>query len=804
MSLLPVFNSARVTPLSITLPFIMQPLNQYTLTSTLLLFGLALPAMATNTEISTESNADITVAANNSDEHETEVMHVWGKSLKANEPGYTSPESLLLPSDMQAINAVTTEDLVKYEPSLVIRRRFIGDANGTIGIRSANMFQTARSMVFADGVPLHYNLQTRWSGAPRWTMVSASEIAQVSVLYGPFSAQYGGNAMGGVINIETAIPQEREFNADISTFIQQAQAYDFNEDVTGYKGFVSFGDKVDNLSYYLSFNHLDNDAQPQSYRSAKASGTTEANTATGGSLGPDARNRTVYWYGDTGIVNSQTDNYKVKLGYDGNNWQALLNVAYEDRSSENTGDSHIRDINGDKIWSASNEVIDGSLFSFNSARLNESHLLRETLSIGLRVKAELNDNVALEANINQFDILKDETRSSALNPNDPAFLGNGKIKDYDNSGWTTSDLVMTVSDIAIPRLNLITGIRHENYELNLNVFNTEDFLRGIKQNYSSSFGGKTALNAVFAQLNWSDNQQWDMTLGLRYEQFESSDGYYSIINSDTSALELVNAPSVEYNKTSPKLTLGYYPNDNWLIRYSVAKAYRFPIVEELFRQYQAYNSINESNPNLAPEDGFHQNLMINRELPSGYVRVNLFYDQIKDAIESQSTTIVGGINDGTSLSTFVPLDKTETKGAEFILNQTDLLTDGLDLRFNMTYTHARIVKNAPNPEWQGNIYPRMPKWRANILSTYALTEDWNISFNAQYASDVHSRLQNDDNVDNVYGAADSYLLFGIKSQYIINDNLKASIGIDNITNELAYIAHPWPRRTAYFNISYQL
>jgi iron complex outermembrane receptor protein len=236
----------------------------------------------------------------------------------------------------------------------------------------------------------------------------------------------------------------------------------------------------------------------------------------------------------------------------------------------------------------------------------------------------------------------------------------------------------------------------------------------------------------------------------------------------------------------------------------VAKAYRFPIVEELFRQYAAYNSINESNPTLAPEDGFHQNLMFNRDLESGYVRVNLFYDQIKDAIESQSTTIVGGVNDGTSVSTFVPLDKTETKGAEFILNQSDVLIDGFDVRFNVTYTHARIAENNANPEWEGNIYPRMPKWRVNILSTYALTEDWSVNANAQYASDIYSRLQNDDSVDNVYGAADSYLFLGLKSQYIINKNLKASIGIDNITNELAYIAHPWPRRTAYINFSYQL
>ena len=104
---------------------------------------------------------------------------------------FNSPSSLLTQEDFVSINAATTEDLVNYEPSLVIRRRFIGDANGTMGKFAAqNMFQTSRSMVFADGVPLHYFLQTRWSGAPRWSLVSADEIAQIQVVYGPYSAEY--------------------------------------------------------------------------------------------------------------------------------------------------------------------------------------------------------------------------------------------------------------------------------------------------------------------------------------------------------------------------------------------------------------------------------------------------------------------------------------------------------------------------------------------------------------------------------------------------------------------------------------
>src|SRR5690606_2145916 len=111
-----------------------------------------------------------------------EEVVVWGSAA----PREAGPVSSFKPAALRAATLVTAEDLVKYEPSLVVRRRFIGDANGTLGMRGANMFQTSRSMVFADGVPLHYLLQSRWDGAPRWSLIAASEVERVDILYGPF------------------------------------------------------------------------------------------------------------------------------------------------------------------------------------------------------------------------------------------------------------------------------------------------------------------------------------------------------------------------------------------------------------------------------------------------------------------------------------------------------------------------------------------------------------------------------------------------------------------------------------------
>ena len=732
-------------------------------------------------------------------EDNQQAIVVWGEQKESEQAGYTSPTSTLKPKDLQSINLATTEDSVKYEPSLVIRRRFIGDSNGTMGMRGSNMFQTSRSMVFADGVPLHYFLQSRWNGSPRWTMVSASEIAQVDVIYGPFSAEYGGNAMGGVVLIETKIPQKREVHLDGMYFSQAFDAYGFDDHVNGYKGFASYGDKLGKLSVYASYNHLRNQAQPQTYRYNSITTAGSGIAASGGIVGNDAQSNQKMYYGDTGAVDTNTDNVKLKLGYDLGNWFALLNIAYEDRNSSNTGNSYVTDSAGNRIWSGT-VTQDGQSYSISASSLSANELNRLSLNTGLRLKGDVGDASHIEINLSQFTVLKDESSTSAVNPADPSYNGQGLVTDYDNTGWKTAETKWRVDELGVDGLEVVSGIRHEDYRLNINVFDSNNYTTASKDSLQDSSGGKTSLDALFSQLNWAIDERWDSSLGLRYESWKSKDGYYAADNTATPQLELLHTPSRAEKRLSPKFSIGVKPAQAWILRYSIAKAYRFPIVEELYSQYQAYSAKNLSNPELAPENGLHHNLMIERGVDKGYVRVNLFYESIKDVIEAQATILDGG----GSLRTFIPIDKVNTGGIEFIANIDELLFPELDVRFNLTYTDSKIVENAADTTIEGNRFPRMPKWRGNLLATYNLSHDWDMGGNVQYASNSFGRLDNSDSEKQVYGAQDAYTFLGIKSSYRWNRHSSVSLGIDNLTNQRAYVAHPWPGRTYFINASYDL
>ncbi len=726
-----------------------------------------------------------------------EEVVVWGE--QSNQRAATShPSSLLTQQDLVSINVATTEDVVKFEPSLVIRRRFIGDSNGTMGMRGSNMFQTSRSMVFADGVPLHYLLQSRWNGAPRWTMVSASEIAQVEVLYGPFSAEFSGNSMGGVVLIESAIPQEREFHVDTSYFSQSFDAYGFDDTVTGHKAFFSYGDKIGDTSVYFSYNRLDSESQPQTFYYGGGTSASNLTTVTGGIAGNDERSNLRTFFGDTGVQDTLTDNYKLKIGQEFGQWQALLNIAYEDRfNGANSPNSYLTDGAGNTVWSG-NVIQNGVAFNAPTSRLGVSEQERDSLSVGLRMRGPITESIVFEANVNQFEVLRDETRSSFANPADSAYSLAGQVNDFGDTGWSSAEAKLYFDDLGVDGLGLILGARHDAYELNMDVYSSANYSTGEFTAFTSRSGGETQLNALFAQMNWDVNAQWDLGLGARWESFESDNGYFSRDDATTPQFDVVSVPKTSRKEVSPKFSVGYQPVEQWRFAYALGKAYRFPIVEELFSQYSAYNAISVANPELQPEDGLHQNLMLERDVAGGTVRVNLFQETIKDVIESQSENLPGGL----SVRTFIPVDEIETRGVEFIANIDDLAIDNLDVRFNMVYTDSEIVKNNPDPSIEGNDYPRMPQWRGNLLLTYHISSQWDAGLNMQYASDSFGRNDNTDREDGVYGAQDGFTRLGLKTTYNFTNGVALGLGVDNVTDELAYVAHPWPGRTYYANLSY--
>jgi len=132
-----------------------------------------------------------------------------------------------------------------------------------------------------------------------------------------------------------------------------------------------------------------------------------------------------------------------------------------------------------------------------------------------------------------------------------------------------------------------------------------------------------------------------------------------------------------------------------------------------------------------------------------------------------------------------------------MLQQSRVFDTDLDIRFNVTYTDSEVTKHSADPSVEGNEFPRMPDWRSNLLLTYHINSMWDASTGIRYASKSYGRLDNTDDVDNVFGAQDSYTFVDLKVNFRPTKESRIGFGINNLTNEQAFVYHPWPQRSFY-------
>ena len=127
----------------------------------------------------------------------------------------------------ETINAMGTEDMLKYLPDVLVRKRFIGDTQSPMATRTTGINASARSLIYADGVLLSTLVNNNnGNGSPHWFMVAPQQVERIDVMYGPFSAAYPGNSYGAVTEIATRMPKKLEGSIEVTGAIQHFGQYD--------------------------------------------------------------------------------------------------------------------------------------------------------------------------------------------------------------------------------------------------------------------------------------------------------------------------------------------------------------------------------------------------------------------------------------------------------------------------------------------------------------------------------------------------------------------------------------------------
>jgi len=106
--------------------------------------------------------------------------------------------------DIETFSYTNTDELLLMLPGVQTDRDFgIFSRNAGVNMRGLN--STARVLILLDGVPIN----KADGGGINWNRINPEQIERIEVLKGPASAIYGGNAMGGIINIISKKPNEK-------------------------------------------------------------------------------------------------------------------------------------------------------------------------------------------------------------------------------------------------------------------------------------------------------------------------------------------------------------------------------------------------------------------------------------------------------------------------------------------------------------------------------------------------------------------------------------------------------------------
>jgi iron complex outermembrane receptor protein len=707
-------------------------------------------------------------------------------------------ESITSDKIEQTINAVDTEDAVKYMPSLFVRKRNAGDTQPVLATRNWGIAYSARSLVYADDILLTALIANNNSiGAPRWGLVAPEEIKRIDFLYGPFSAAYPGNSMGGVLQITTRMPDKPEATVKQSESFQTFNFYNTKDTYRTDQTSATAGNRWNNIAVFVSANYQNSYSQPLGW-------VTTAGTPAGtsGAIAQLSRTgTTANVLGAGGLLHTEMANVKAKTEVDITPWlKGAYTIGLWTNSGTSTVQTYLKDAAGNPTFGGNN-AIGGANFASMYSTIQQTNLAN-----AFSLKSDTRGMFDWDVAISRVDYLQDIQRNPfTVAPAGIGFTDMGRIARLDGTNWTTADIKGIYRPQGPGGAHEVSfGVHADRYVLVNPTYQTLAWSSGpdeTSQLYSRS-DGKTQTTAIWVQDAWRFAPQFKLTLGGRAEAWRAYDGFNhtTTTNSATGAIlstGAINQPNLEATRFSPKASLTWEPSAAWQVTGSFGVANRFPTVAELYQAVTIDPNLVNPNPNLAPERALSGELAVERRFADGHVRLSVFQDNTRGMLVSQANAVPGSV----SILTFVTnVDAARTRGAEVAWQKDNAFINRLDLFGSVTYVDSVITSDPTFVGTNGSTavgkhVPYVPTWRTTLGATYHISDPLSLTIAGRYQSKIFATLDNTDTVPNVYGAFDPFFVVDVRAQYKIDERASIAFGIDNLNNEKYHLFHPFPQRT---------
>jgi len=716
----------------------------------------------TNTEDKNVTKVEEKSPTNTEEKNVIRMKEVVVTATRTEKDVETAPGivNVVTEKEMETRNIKTVDEALDTLPGVFNRRQSLTDTQSSILLHGIP--DQKRTLILKDGVTLNNG----YDGSVSFTGLSTENIEKIEVVQGPFSSLYGGNAMGGVVNIITKMPEKREFTLEsgYGSSWNRGQSLD---DLQKY--YVSYGDKLaDKFSLLFDYGYKSTNGFSK-YLNVVSTQPTAG--ITGWSYTTDTTGKPRYLIGDKGDNTWWDENIGIKAQYDFSNVSKINASFARVRYKYNYDDPHtyLQDASGNPVYSYTG--------------VNQSTFVSYTGS-GAKEVNQYNVNFETEIGIAKAKLsfgLNDEVKNWYTQAGTLIAGGSGgTVSSTPNQNYNT-DLQVTLPIFTRNILTLGGSFKTavaNTEKSSLSEWGDETSTTTLTNNY----GGKDKTYAVFAQDEILILNKLTAYIGFREDWWETYDGYANQFGTGAFATTYDSRSDSSFN---PKLAVVYKPFDNTTLRTSAGQSFRGPTVYELFTTYVSGSNTYNGNPDLKPETVQSWDAEITQGLWRGAkFSATYFENYMKDLI--YNTTV------STGQYKYMNAGKAESKGVVLEIEQR--FDKYVRLFANYTYTDARIKENSANPASVDKRLTFMPDTMINA-GVECEVGPFSASLTGRYVSKRYSTDTNTDIVNNVFGSYDPFLTADAKVSYKITKFATVSFSVDNITNESYFSSYIAPGRS---------
>ncbi len=695
--------------------------------------------------------------------------------------------SVITRQDLEQANTQLVDQSLSFLPGVhSFRTKGPQDTSSGISMRGFNGrgVDGSRVLVLLDGQPMN----SGYDGAVQWTTIPADEVDRIEVVRGPYSSLYGGNAMGGVVNITTRPVEHRQ--VDISARYGSHQSVFYS---------ASFSDRWWNrLGLRTGYQRLQNGGYSTQGVFASAS---PASTITGPLVtGPIP-------------VLSTTGSLRYAVGRQGDNWynqhawwtrgeyalgrSSSVSFQYM-RRRYGYGYKAYRSFLKDE---AGSPVDRGTIFFYDGG------LRRAALSTGSFLGgpgggessiagAQLLHEFSSRSHLRVTGGMADQASEWFTTPSGSATLtgGPGTTAERPSRSWHGE---AQWNWIRSNRHNFVMGAAIRRNRASAAEYELSNYaLRDRRLRLTASSEGKDSSQAVFIQDQINVGKRLLLIAGGRLDRWSSMDGTATPYFGATA----ISYPSRDANSFSGKISALYEGPSGWILRAGVGNSFRNPSVYELFRSWRSSSGIQYlSNPDLRPErlvsweTGVRKKFGTLVDLDAGY-----FENHVHDLIY-RSTDL--RVDPAGKTRIFSNAGKSRTRGMEITVQQNAL--SWLQLRQSYTWNDARIMRNDAAPQTVGKQVPYVPRHSASFVAI-AVLKQWSGTLTGRYVGRLFSNDANSDTLKGVPGAYDPYFELGGSVSYAFERHLTLTCSVDNLLDRVHYQYYRTPGRAISAGLRFRL